>query len=436
MSGFWYITAIAATTGALISTVNSTQFPPVRSENQTFTSVTEAVTEKVGTQPSAKTSTRTSRSTDRQNTRRQHTRHQHTNRHYARAMELANQAVVAYQGAQAESEDEVRKLALTQRERFLWQATLQKLKSVPTGADSYDQAQLKIEQYQGLLNTAERKLDTDDNAFLRSIIQAAAIDPQQVHITLCKIDGFQGMLQDSGCSHHQGDQLMASPASLIKLPIAIALMDKSDREGIPLSQKIYIDPQNFTENAEGASVEINREYTLDQVMTRMINESNNIATNQLIDYVGRESIAKTLADRGYRNTLVDHKLAGDRILPPNPGILSNQSTTNELTAMMAQLYGLKHVGDEALLKALVSQQDKELGHKALQDLGPAVQWLGEKTGQNDRVIGSTLAMRVGSQRYALTVAIDYSADPLAIQDIITGIAQYLLEASTPETDSF
>ncbi len=350
-----------------------------------------------------------------------------TNARYARAMELANQAVVAYQSAQKTSDPE-RKLAFTRRERFLWEATIKKLEQVPKAADSYQQAQAKREQYQGLLATAQGKLNEADNAFLRSIIADTGVSLESAHVTLCQIgEQIDEPASSKACRHHQGDQLLASPASLIKLPIAIALMDKTIQEGTPLSQKIYIDPQNFTENAEGASIDIDEEYTLAQVVTRMINESNNIATNQLIDYTGRESIAKTLADRGYKNTLVDHKLAGDRILPPNPGTQSNQSTTDDLTAMIAQVYGLENPGDEALLKALHSQQDKELGHQALQDLGPAIHWLGEKTGQNDRVLGTTLAMKVGSKRYALTVAVDYGGDPEAIRHIVSGIAKHLLD---------
>jgi beta-lactamase class A len=63
-------------------------------------------------------------------------------------------------------------------------------------------------------------------------------------------------------------------------------------------------------------------------------------------------------------------------------------------------------------------------------MGPDIEWLGEKTGQNNRLIGSTLAMRIGSQRYALTVAIDHSGDPQAVRDIIQAVARHLLNTDT------
>ncbi|MGD1865312.1 MAG: serine hydrolase [Phormidesmis sp.] len=355
---------------------------------------------------------------------------------YQQAMELANQAVAAYQSAKQAS-DPAAKISFTQRERSIWQATLQKLASVPADAAIYEQAAEKRSHYQTLLATANSKLTATDNAFLKEIMDSAGVAPEQAHITLCQInDGQFNSIQTkqaaphshiNNCRHHQGDLLLASAASLVKLPIAIALMDKVEQENLSLDDKIYIDPTNFTENAEGASIDIDQEYTLAQVATRMINESNNIATNQLIDYVGRDAIAKTMAERGYTHTLVDFKLAGDRILPPNPGTQSNQITSDDLTAMMVEIYSLKNPGDEELLKALISQRDKELGYAALQDLWPAVTWLGEKTGQNDRLIGSTLAIKIGDERYALTVAIDNSGDLHGLQAIIHGIAEHLIE---------
>jgi len=465
MSGSWYSIAIAASTGAIFSLVNGLQqTPPVQDlqallpgpdvlsgpklsgpntllwPNTQNTQNTQSAT--LPRQASTTLGQASPEEASPEETSPEKTSPKEAERSYQRAMELANQGVVAYQAAQsALASDPDLSLGFTRRERFLWQAALAKLESIPPSADSYKQAQIKIDQYKGLLATTDRKLEAWDNDFLGPIIRSAGVPPDRVHLTVCQIDeqradsttsesikpeSTEGQLDRAGCRHHQGDQQLASPASLIKLPIAIALLDKTTREHIPLSQSIYVEPQNFTENADGATVTVDQEYTLAQVMTAMINESNNIATNQLIDYVGRESIAKTLADRGYQNTLVDHKLAGERILPPNPGTQSNQTTSDDITAMMATVYSLENPGDEAILTALLTQQDREIGHQALADMGPAVQWLGEKTGQNSRVIGASIAMKIGPERYALTVAIDNSGNIEGLRKIISGVASYLL----------
>ena len=80
---------------------------------------------------------------------------------YQQAMELANQAVAAYQSAKQAS-DPAAKISFTQRERSIWQATLQKLASVPADAAIYEQAAEKRSHYQTLLATANSKLTATD----------------------------------------------------------------------------------------------------------------------------------------------------------------------------------------------------------------------------------------------------------------------------------
>ena len=355
-------------------------------------------------------------------------------RNYQRAVELANQAVKAYSDASEAANgaaSEAQAIALIRRERFLWQASLQKLAAIPQSSSLYDRAANKQAQYQQLLDTAEDKLAKADGAFLTDIIKATGTDPQSVHITLCQIDSSAlwqpGQISSQRCRHHQGDQRMASAASMIKVPIALVLMHKVATEGIDFSQKIRIDPGNFTEDADGTKIEVGQEYPLREVMGRMIDQSNNVATNQLIDYLGRSYIEQVLKEKGYADTYAGHKLAGDRIMPADAGTIGNYSTSHNITAMMVQIYRQETPEDEQILKALMSQTDRELGYEALKDMGPAILWLGEKTGQNKRALATTLAMKVGEERYVLTVALNYSSDAYALRQIVQGTAAHLLE---------
>lgn len=366
---------------------------------------------------------------------------------YQRALDLAQQAVFAYQRA-SQAQSDAARVALTQRERLLWQASLRKLAAIPQRAEVYPQAAQKQIHYRQLLANAEAKLpeETAETAtniptdistdFLREAIQGAGVSPEQVHITLCAIDPALGPAK--ACVHHQGDVPLASPASLIKLPIAIALIQKAADEQLDLKRSLTLDSGNFTENAEGAVLEVDRAYPLVEIMAEMIEKSDNIATNQLIDFIGRDALARILAADGYHATLVDHKLVGNSIVPEDAGTQANESTSDDITAMMVTLYDPStsaelasgRAGPQALRDALKRQKDRDLGYKALENLDNldgSVEWLGEKTGQNDRLIGSTLAMEIGNRRYALTVALDHSGDGQAVRDIIRSIAQYKLE---------
>ncbi|MEM9090535.1 MAG: serine hydrolase [Cyanobacteria bacterium P01_F01_bin.53] len=358
---------------------------------------------------------------------------------YRRAMELANQGVIAYQSARkARETGNLREsLTLTQRERFLWRESLKQLQSIPQGAVLFERAIAKRTQYRRLLATAESKLSTTDGLFITNSIEAAGVDPQGVHLTLCQIGSASGVLVSSPvqqgrisgelCRHHQGDELMASAASLIKVPIAISLLHKADTENIDLDEPTYVDFSNFTEDAEGTKIQVEETYPLRQIMAHMIDQSNNVATNQLIDYLGRDYIEQTLKEMGYSNTYAGHKLAGDVIMPADPGDLSNQATTHDITAMMVDVYSLKIDEHSELIKALSAQSDQELGYTALQDMGPAVEWLGEKTGQNDLVLATTLAVKIGEERYALTMAMDYSGDVHGMRETIRSVVTHILE---------
>ncbi|NEP15327.1 MAG: serine hydrolase [Leptolyngbya sp. SIO4C1] len=331
---------------------------------------------------------------------------------YGRAIELADQAVALHQSGD-------RTLASLQQQEFLWGAAIRKLAAVEADSVLAAQAASKVEQYQQILRPIERQVDAQQSGFLEAI--AGQLGPaEDVRIVVCQLDSRE-------CRSFQGDVPPASPASLIKLPIAIALMQRVTEAGIDLDEKIYIDPGNFTENADGAKIFVDREYALREVMARMIKESNNIATNQLIDYLGRDYINQTFRELGFPVTFVDYKLVGDSTFPKNAGSKSNRSTARELTEMMRRIYSFEIAGDAELLDALVGQYDWDFGYQALQNAGPAVHWIGEKTGQNSKVIGSTLAVKIGEERYVMTVTIDHSANQIRLRQIIRDVADHILE---------
>jgi beta-lactamase class A len=209
----------------------------------------------------------------------------------------------------------------------------------------------------------------------------------------------------------------------MKLPIALTLLDRVNRQKISLNTGIYISEGNFTEDASDLEVEQN--YPLGKLLSEMIVNSSNIAPNQLIDYLGRNYINQVLESRGYRATRVYAKFIGDISIPDDAGEQLNTSTTNELTEMMVQIYNRQYPGDDRLISLLGQQHDRELGFAALK--GSSAKWLGEKTGQNSWVIGTTLAMEISGNKYILTVIDDGVYADAAIRDAIRKIADYIAQ---------
>ena len=110
-------------------------------------------------------------------------------------------------------------------------------------------------------------------------------------------------------------------------------------------------------------------------------------------------------------------------MPANPGSGPNRMTVNELNEMMVQIYNGETPGAKLLVETLNRQYDRDLGFAALK--GTEAQWLGEKTGENSLVLGTTLAMSIDGEAYIITVIDSRSSGDLQIRQSISKIADYI-----------
>lgn len=296
-----------------------------------------------------------------------------------------------------------------------WQTAIDALEEIPEQSFLAAAVPEKLKIYQSKLATVAYQYDTARSKFLEKIAQQTGLPADHVRITVCHLDGE--------CRRWYGDKPPASPASLIKVPIAIALMEKLEKDNITLETKIEVSRRNYTEDA--SDVWVGKAYTLRHILKRMINQSSNIATNQLIEYLGRDYINQFLAKRGYKVTRVNTKLVGERTYPADAGTGPNQMTTDEITEMMRQIFREQHPGDNVLIDALASQEDTVLGYDGLRD-SKAI-WLGEKTGQNSKALGTTVAFMVSDQVYVSTVVLNYSGNERALRRCINDIAKHITQ---------
>ncbi|MBD2100071.1 serine hydrolase [Leptolyngbya sp. FACHB-261] len=322
-----------------------------------------------------------------------------------RAMQLASQA--------RQLQQTTRPFVQTwQQERSLWQQALASLSEIERTSELAAPALQKAQEYQAYLDQVTQQLETAQANFLPTIVRRSGLSAQTM-ITICTLS--------RECRRLRGDTPPASPASLIKVPVAVALMHKVTTENIDLDSLIYVNPGNFTEDA--AAIRVGRRYSLRTLLVQMIARSSNIATNQLIDYLGQDYINQVLQERGYRVTRVNHKLTGASTVPINPGYTVNQITSDELTEMMVQIYNREHAGDDVIVDALSRQYDQWLGIAALR--GSTARWLGEKTGQNSKALGTTLALELNGERYIITVIDNRGARDQNIRRCIAQISDYI-----------
>ena len=321
------------------------------------------------------------------------------------AVRLANRAVET-------KRQQNQSIESSQQTQFLWNQALNNLQSVPQDSFLASLTASKTQEYRENLTAATSQVQQAKSDFLAAVARESGLSGQ-ASIGICRLS--------RECVHLRGDVPPVSPASLIKVPIAVALMQKLETEKISLNKEVFVNRGNFTEDSS-TKILSPKNYPLKTLLEEMIDRSSNTATNQLIDYLGWDYINQFLDNRGYQVTRVKFKLMGEKIMPANPGFGRNRVTANELTEMMVQIYNGETPGAKQLIETLNGQYDRALGFAALQ--GTKAQWLGEKTGQNSLVLGTTLAMSIDGEAYVMTV-IDTRSGDLQMRQSISKIADYI-----------
>ncbi|MEG4575775.1 serine hydrolase [Microcoleus sp. N3A4] len=331
---------------------------------------------------------------------------QRANDNLQQAVRLANRAVETG-GQQNQS------IESSQQTQFLWNQALNNLQEVPQYSFLASLTASKTQEYRENLTAATSQVQQAKSDFLAAVARESGLS-ENASIGICHLS--------RECVNLRGDVPPVSPASLIKLPIAVALMQKVEKEKISLNKEVFVDAGNFTEDSS-TQILSPKNYPLKTLLEEMIDRSSNTATNQLIDYLGSDYINQFLENRGYQVTRVNFKLMGEKIMPTNPGSGPNRLTANELTEMMVQIYNGETPGAKLLVETLNGQYDRALGFAALQ--GTQAQWLGEKTGENSLVLGTTLAMSIDGEAYVMTVIDSRSSGDRQIRQSISKIADYI-----------
>jgi beta-lactamase class A len=331
---------------------------------------------------------------------------QRANDNLQQAVRLANRALET-------KRQQNKSIESSQQNQFLWHQALNNLQEVPQNSFLASLTASKTQEYRENLTAATSQVQQAKSDFLAAVARESGLSGQ-ASIGICRLS--------RECVNLRGDVPPVSPASLIKLPIAVALMQKVEKDKISLNNEVFVNRGNFTEDSS-TQILSPKNYPLQLLLEEMIDRSSNTATNQLIDYLGSDYINQFLENRGYQVTRVNFKLMGEKIMPANPGSGPNRLTANELTEMMVQIYNGETPGAKLLIETLNRQYDRALGFAALE--GTKAQWLGEKTGQNSLVLGTTLAMSIDGEAYVMTV-IDTRSSDLQMRQSIAKIADYIV----------
>ena len=157
-----------------------------------------------------------------------------------------------------------------------------------------------------------------------------------------------------------------APASMIKLFVMAKTMQDVHDGKLSLDEKITI-KKNDAVGGAGVTTWYNagEQRTIEQLMTVMITDSDNTATNILIDRLGKQNINQYLQQQGFRDTVLVYKMMMGR-----KGKKKNLSSVRDIGRLLSRLYYHQLVGeqeDKLMLDILRQQHDKECFPAALPD---------------------------------------------------------------------
>ena len=152
------------------------------------------------------------------------------------------------------------------------------------------------------------------------------------------------------------------PASMIKVFVLAKVMQDAKDGKLSLDELITITADNIVGGAGSIAGEgANARVPLRKAAELMIIESDNTATNILIDRVGMDNINQYLQANGYTDTIVNHKMM---LQKGN----TNLSSAADLGKLFTRIYNHSCVDeyyDQLMISYLLKQQDRDCFPAAL-----------------------------------------------------------------------
>ena len=199
-------------------------------------------------------------------------------------------------------------------------------------------------------------------------------------------------------------------ASVIKLNLMAGAWQAA-ADGVPFSSEIKIAANNWTGTWDpgydgiadpNPPIKVGETWTLGRLTEVMIRRSDNVATNTLIDFLGRKKVTELVQGAGLADTHVRHKLSSGNDVddPENTGY--NQMPARDAATLLTLVAQKKLVSPEASVamhELLAGQLDRELIAAAL----PGDAAYAGKTGKLSSARNDAAIVRAPGREYVLVV---------------------------------
>lgn len=205
----------------------------------------------------------------------------------------------------------------------------------------------------------------------------------------------------SGYVYGYNENVKMTAAGCMKLPIAIALIKEEELGNLSFLDKVKIEGKDKVYGT-GIIHEFNeREYTIFELLVAMLIQSDNTATNKIIDILTMDRINTVIKEIGLKNTELKRKTCDERA---NKEAIENITTAYDLCYIWKSLYNATYLNENnstMLIDILRRQQIKnKLALYITEDLKYDIS---SKTGDKQGVENDTELISLNKGNFTFTV---------------------------------
>jgi beta-lactamase class A len=223
-------------------------------------------------------------------------------------------------------------------------------------------------------------------------------------------------------------------ASIIKVPIMVAVYRKVDEGELSFSQQIEIKEEDWAAGAGWLQWEkAGTHQTVGDLLLLMMTQSDNVAANALVRTVGGpEQVNKVARSMGAEDTLVYQKVSSERGAVPS---LDNRSTPRDMVAMMRQIAQGKAASEKSCGYMIDLMHEDKLDWWLDAGLPQGVD-AANKAGWLYKVYDEVGIVEDGGHRYVIAVLTKHgSADVYEGQDLIKALSKTVWESQEDSDES-
>jgi beta-lactamase class A len=172
------------------------------------------------------------------------------------------------------------------------------------------------------------------------------------------------------------------PASMIKLPLAVAAGAAIAAGRLDWASPATVDPANLTANDVASPMVAGYRTTIRELVTWMLQRSDNVATNVLYDVLDRERATADVHALGFDQTFFRRKLSGSEPLIDDPMATGRNSFSAAQAAALLAALAANRLPESSALREILATSWWDV--KLSRGLGPG-DVFAHKTGDTDEV---------------------------------------------------